>query len=165
MWKKAITLLLLAGTAGWMLGCSGLSQKARSQVTYAGTFAQLQADPQKTTGETVLLGGKIITARVMDKATELTVLQLDLGGSDRPMDNDQSKGRFLIRSSGFLDPAIYPDGTLITVVGKLTGSEEREIGQMPYRYPIIDPVEIKKWPPQADNTPRFHIGIGVGKTF
>ena len=164
MWKRAILVLILAGVAGWNYGCSGISQKTLSQVTYAGTFAQLQAEPEKVMGETVMFGGKIIAASVMGDGTELTVLQLELSSSQRPGNSDQSKGRFLIRSDQFLDPAIYPDGTLITVVGKLIGSEERNIGQMAYRYPVVEPVEIKKWPGEAD-TPRFHFGFGVGTSF
>lgn len=158
-------ILILVGMAVWISGCGGISKQVRSQVTYTGTFDQLQADPEQKIGETVIFGGKIIGTQVLDTGTELTVLQLALSGSDRPQDNDQSKGRFIVRSAQFLDPALYPDGTLITVVGKFTGSQERPIGQMPYRYPVIDPLEIKKWPVETDTSPRFHFGIGVGKTF
>ena len=93
------------------------------------------------------------------------MLQLEIGTQDRPTDNDQSQGRFLIRSAEFLDPAIFPQGTLITVVGRLQGSETRLIGEMPYTYPVIDVIEIKKWPPNSDPSPRFHFGIGIGTHF
>lgn len=165
MWRNYIAVFIVVGMAVWVSGCSGVSKQARSQVTFAGTFAELQADPDQKLGETAMFGGRIIAAQVIDKGTELTVLQLELGSSDRPLNNDQSKGRFIIRSTQFLDPALYPEGTLITVVGKIAGSQERTIGQMPYRYPVIDPLEIKKWPVETDTSPRFHIGIGVGKTF
>jgi len=143
----------------------GISKEARSQVTYAGPFDALQQQPEKYIGETVIWGGKVIATEAQDKATEMIVLQLALGAQDRPIDNDQSQGRFIVRSSRFLDPAIFPQGTLITVVGAVKGAQVRAIGQMAYRYPVMDVTEIKKWPPGADPSPRFHFGIGIGTHF
>ncbi len=149
-----------------VLSCAaGVSEQARSQVTYMGTFAQVQAQPQTYTGETVMWGGKIVQTQPGNNQSELMVLQLELGSQNRPQDDDSSQGRFLARSKQFLDPALYPPGTLITVVGRLTGSEERLIGKMAYQYPVVDIIEAKKWPNDTDNSPRFHFGIGIGKTF
>ena len=152
-------ILMLAACAG------GISRQARDQITYVGPYAEVQRDPAKYQGETMLLGGKVIETSAMTGATEMVVLQLEIGTQDRPTDNDQSQGRFLIRSAEFLDPAIFPQGTLITVVGRLQGSETRLIGEMPYTYPVIDVIEIKKWPPNSDPSPRFHFGIGIGTHF
>ncbi len=152
-------VLMLTSCAG------GISQQARDQITYAGPFVAVQQDPAKYQGETMLLGGKVIETSARAEATEMVVLQLEIGSRDRPMDNDKSQGRFLVRSAQFIDPAIFPQGTLITVVGRLQGSETRLIGEMAYTYPVIDIVEIKKWPPNSDPSPRFHFGIGVGTHF
>ncbi|RJQ73019.1 MAG: hypothetical protein C4519_18270 [Desulfobacteraceae bacterium] len=143
----------------------GISKQIRSQVTFSGPFRQLQEGPERYVGEMAILGGKIIEVRPLDNGTELMVLQLELDGSDRPQDNDQSQGRFLVHSDQFLDPAIYAAGTLITAVGRVKGSEQRYIGQMAYRYPTLAMEEIKKWPQTTESYPRFHFGIGVGKTF
>jgi outer membrane lipoprotein len=148
------------------MGCAtGISKEVRSQVNFAGDFAELQQHPDQYTGQTVILGGKIIQSQILSSGTELLLLQLELDSVDHPQDNDQSKGRFLVHSDQFLDPALYPQGTLITVVGSLKETQERLIGQMTYRYPVITVLEIKKWPVQNDTSPRFHFGIGVGKTF
>ena len=136
--------------------------KRDHSVTYFDSFDQLQQQPEKYRGETVLLGGKIVAVRVEAGATELVVLQLELSSSTRPTDNDNSQGRFLVRSDQFMDPAIYPQGTLISVVGRLKGAETRNIGEMPYRYPVVDVIEIKKWAPGSGSEPRFHFGFGVG---
>lgn len=160
--RKVLFLwLVLAFTA-----CGGgISQQARDQVTYTGPFAELQQAPANYRGAMVLLGGKVIETLTKAGATELVVLQLDIGSRDRPLDNDQSQGRFLIRSARFIDPALFPPGTLITVVGRLEGSESRPIGEMPYTYPVIAPAEMKKWPAGLDTSPRFHFGIGIGTRF
>ena len=143
----------------------GISRQAREQVTYEGSFAELQQAPGEYQGAMVLLGGRVVETLAKEGATELIVLQLDIGSRDRPLDNDQSQGRFLIRSARFLDPALFAPGTLITVVGRLRGSETRPIGEMPYTYPVIEPAEMKKWPAGGDASPRFHFGIGIGTWF
>lgn len=150
-----LVLILNACTAG-------ISEQARAQITFTGSFSDAQHEPAKYQGEIVLWGGKVIETQSMKDATDIVVLQLEVGSYDRPVDDDRSQGRFLIRSSSFLDPALYSPGTLVTVVGRLQGSETRSIGQMPYDYPVIDPIEIKKWPAGANPSPRFHFGIGIG---
>lgn len=152
-------VLLLTACGG------GISRQVRDQVTYTGPFTELQQAPSNYRGAMVLLGGRVIETLTKAGATELVVLQLEIGSRDRPLDNDQSQGRFLVRSEHFIDPALFPPGTLITVVGRLQGSESRLIGEMPYTYPVIEPAEMKKWPAGSDTSPRFHFGIGIGTRF
>jgi len=152
-------LLLISACAG------GISRQARSQVTYTGAFGSVQGNPVGFTGETVIWGGRVIEINNQGGFTEIVALQLPLDGKYRPMDSDSSQGRFLIRSDQFLDPVIYPAGTLITVVGRVQGAETRLIGEMPYQYPVIDVVELQKFEPQLKSKPQVHIGIGVGTTF
>jgi outer membrane lipoprotein len=149
-----------------IVACAGgISKQSQSQVTFFGPFSAVQQQPEKYRGETVMWGGRIINTLPGEKTTELVVLQLGLGSQNRPKDNDQSQGRFLVHSSQFLDPAIYPQGALITVVGPVKGAESRSIGQMTYRYPVVNLIEIKKWQSATDTSPRFHFGIGVGTHF
>jgi outer membrane lipoprotein len=148
------------------LGCAtGISNEVRSQVTYKGTFSDVQKATDKHVGEIVMFGGKILNNQASNAFSELTVLQLHIDSRGRPKDSDQSEGRYLIQSDQFLDPAIYTKGALLTVVGRINGSEVRAVGGFDYDYPMLKAMEIKLWP-KADHTyPRFHIGIGVGTTF
>jgi outer membrane lipoprotein len=149
-----------------MTSCApGISKQVRSQVTFTQPFNELQQNPKRFEGEMALLGGRIIEARSLEVGTELVVLQLPLDGSDRPQETDKSQGRFLVRTDQFLDPAIYSPGTRITAAGRVEESVQRQIGQMPYRYPVIHLEEIKTWPQRADSSPRFHFGVGVGTRF
>ena len=149
----------------WLLGgCSGVSQQARSQVTYFGSFDQLQREPDKYRGTTVIWGGRIISAQALEGTTEFEVLQLELNRGRRPVAGGISQGRFIIRSQVFIDPALYPQGSLITVVGPFKATAQRAIDRMPYHYPVIGIIEIKKWPPGAAS-PQIHFGIGVGTRF
>ncbi len=149
-----------------VMGCAtGISQQSRSKVTYAGTFSELQKTPDVYKDEIIMLGGKILETNVSSTLSELTVLQLALGNNGRPVNLDQSRGRFIVQSKQFLDPAIYQKEMLLTIVGKLKGSNIRAIGGFDYVYPLVEPIEIKLWPKEMQTQPMFHFGFGVGTTF
>ena len=151
-----MTLLLSTACA------TGISQQARSQVTYSGNFSVLQERPSAHLGQVVMFGGKILETKASSPSSEITVLQLPLGSSDRPQDGDRSEGRFLLRSVQFLDPAVYRTGLLLTAVGKITGSELRPIGGLDYAYPVVEAIEIKLWPERSPIYPGVQFGVGVG---
>ncbi|MEJ2656235.1 MAG: Slp family lipoprotein [Desulfobacterales bacterium] len=153
------SIIILAGCA------AGISQQARSKVTYTGTFSALQKTPNLYKGEVVMLGGRIIEVQTSSSLTELTVLQLALDTSGRPVNPDQSGGRFIIQSKKFLDPALYQKNMLLTVVGTLKGSKVLPIGGFDYAYPLVEPIEIKVWPKGVRTSPVIHFGIGVGTSF
>jgi outer membrane lipoprotein len=155
-----LLLLLLAGCA------SGLSPGAKALVTSTDPFSALQAEPDRYMGETVLLGGRILETTPSPTATELIVLELPLDRQDRPKQQANSQGRFIVQATEFLDPALYTPGALLTVVGTLVGSETRAIGGFDYRHPRLLPTEIKLWPATpAGTSPAFHFGVGVGTHF
>ena len=150
----------------FVTGCTaGISQYSRSKVTYTGTFSALQKTPDAYKGEVVMLGGRIIEAKASSPLSELTVLQLAIGTSDRPKNSDKSEGRFIVQSKQLLDPAIYEKDMLVTVVGTLKGSKVLPIGDLEYTYPIVEPIEIKLWRKGMQTQPVIHFGIGVGTTF
>lgn len=154
-----IFVVILAGCA------SGLSQQSLSKVTYTGTFPELQENPNRFVDEIVLFGGKIIETHTAPASSELIVLQVPLDQKNRPETPDRSKGRFLLRTEQFLDPAIYQKGTLLSTVGIIKGSQARTIGGFNYVYPLLEAIEIKLWPPDGRGYPRIHFGIGVGTSF
>jgi outer membrane lipoprotein len=164
-WRNAF---YLCGIVWFLLAAActqGISKQSRSRVTYSGTFAELQQKPDDHAGEVVLIGGKIIQTQVNPAYSEITVLQLPLGGGERPQLEDQSKGRFLIRSEQLLDPAVYTEGTAITVVGQLTGGQSRKVGEFTYLYPVLEPIEIKLWHKDKGGGPSVHFGVSIFKSF
>lgn len=166
MKTRCMLTTMILGLALILAGCAGgISRQARLQVTNFGPFNSVQQQPETYKGEIVMWGGRIIETLNRDGSTELLVLQLELTEQEFPVDNDKSQGRFIIRGEQFMDPAIFPEGTLITVVGRIEGSESRLIGEMPYIYPVINVIEIKKWAPGENPTPRVHFGVGIGARF
>ena len=116
-------------------------------------------------GRVALYGGMIIETLAGSEFSDLIVVQLPLGGGDRPRNVDQSEGRFLVRSQRFLDPTIYQKGRLVTVVGKVVGGENRSIGGLDYAYPVLEAIEIKLWPQEQQVWPNIQFGFGLGAVF
>jgi len=163
--KHAVYSLCMA-FAVFLLGCAaGISQQARSMVTYKGSFTDLQKSSEDHKGEVVMLGGRIIETKTSPPFSELIVLQLALGTSGRPVNSDQSEGRFIVQTREILDPEIYQKDMRIAVVGKLIGSKVLSIGNFEYTYPVVEPMEIKLWPKGTQNRPTVHFGVGVGTSF
>ena len=96
----------------------------------------------------------------------MVVLQQPLDYSDRPLESDAYLGRFIVRSQGFLDPAVFRKGRLLSVVGRIRGVESRRIGEAEYAYPVLDPMDIRLWKPRPfRHGPVFHFGFGLGGRF
>ena len=138
-------LLLIPCFAGVIVSCAPLSIEIMRQVDESLTYQVVQQDPQRYAGKTVLWGGVIIeTINKMD-VTVMKVRETELDFEKRPQHLDRSAGRFIVRSAGFLDPAIYKEGREITVAGEVAGKETLPLGDALYSYPVILAKEIHLW--------------------
>ena len=151
----------IALAAGLLLGgcVSAFPEEALRAVNRALSLEELRRDPAAYVNQRVLLGGEILATRPRVGETEIEVLSRRLRGDDTPERSDRSDGRFLVKTPEFLDPAVYAEGRRVTVVGRVTGGEERTIGELPYRYPVIAADRIRLWPRDYAETfppyPRF----------
>jgi len=156
-------LLLLALAA---CAAAPISPEVLGQVNKEIGMARLVADPDAYVGEVVLLGGRIINVANLPEATEVEILQTPLENGQRPQGGDISEGRFLVRLSGYADPAIYVPGRLITVAGRVAGAEVRPVGQVEYRYPVLEALDVHLWQGRQQNGyPNVFFSIGVGTIF
>ncbi len=161
----ALSLLCLAAL---LASCAAapISPEVLGQVNKEITMAELVANPQAHAGQVVLLGGYIIQTRNLPEASEVEVLEAGLDGDQRPQGEDTSQGRFLARLPGWRDPAIFSPGRQITVAGRVSGSQRRPVGQVQYRYPVLEALDWHLWPGrQADGYPNVFFSIGVGTAF
>ena len=110
----------------------------------------LRREPAAFKGARVIVGGEILTTQPKPGQTEIELLARRLRDDDTPERSDRSPGRLLLRSPDFLDPAVYAQGRRITVIGTVTGDEERKVGELPYRYPVIAVERIRLWPQEID---------------
>ena len=155
-------VILFAG----ILSCAhGLSRDAKSLVDYDGSALEVQQAPDQVMGRVVLWGGRIIETRVLEDRTDVIVLQQPLEFDDSPRPSDEYYGRFIIRSPRLLDPAVFKQDLLVSVVGTLKNVEVSSVGEREYIYPVIEPEEVKVWKPKQETMPMFHFGFGFGTHF
>src|SRR5216684_75954 len=90
------------------------------------------SEPAPYKGARVIVGGDILSTQPKPGETEIELLARRLRDDDSPERSDRSPGRLLLRSADFLDPAVYAPGRLISVIGTVSGVEERKVGELPY---------------------------------
>ncbi len=131
--------IILAICAGALLaGCASVPDAVRNAPAESPGVAEVRGDPSAHEGERVRWGGTI--AEVVNQAdrTLVAVVARSLDSRARPRDDDRSDGRFLASIDSFLDPAVYTSGREITVVGTVTRTRTRAIGDYAYDYPVVD---------------------------
>jgi len=128
------------------------------------SFQKLGENPKAFRGKTIVLGGEVLITENRRGKTLLMVLQRELDGDLKPLDNEPSKGRFILVAPEFLDPAIYTKGRRITIVGTVAGAETRQLNGIPYLYPVMEKRYLYLWPVEKimDSEPRVYFGIGIG---
>jgi outer membrane lipoprotein len=120
------------------------------------SFPALKAAPEKHEGKVIMLGGVVLDSKRLRDQTELEVLELPLNAALAPArDRTRSEGRFLAVQKEFLDPAVYPAGTPITVIGEVKGGTVKPLDGTDYTYPILEIKHITGWrQPQLPD--RYH---------
>jgi outer membrane lipoprotein len=147
--------------------CAGCARPFPSQITDQVdrkiSFSDLQKDPGSHKGKWVMLAGIIVSSMIeKDGSTYLEVVQKPADSEGRPLQTDESDGRFIAISKQFLDPAVYQGGRVITVVGEVVGDTVRPLGGMAYRYPLLAIEALHLWEPSYGPSSSFSFGVGVG---
>ena len=167
-----LPVVMLFAAAGLLSACSGakvIPPELEEQIDRSLTFSDIQASPQSVQGRTVLLGGEVLAARRVREGVELEILQLPVKDDDPPADRrTESQGRFLALDRGGADPASFPPGTRLTLVGDVSGEDTRRLDESTYRYPTVDVKHLYVW--SEDNyrdRSRSSVGLfgGVGFGF
>lgn len=113
-------------------------------------------------------GGQIVRVDNLADRTLVEVLSLPLSGDGEPLVDQPAQGRFLVDKSGFLEPQEYAAGRLIEVRGRFKGFREGQVGEAPYRYPVVISERLKLWEAPAGErsgprvTPSIGVGVGSG---
>lgn len=153
-----------------MIGCSSapvVPEQFRSQIDSSISFRDLQGSPQSYRGRTVLLGGEILAAKRTQEGTEFEILQLPVTTDDPPAERrSESQGRFLALDHGAMDPASFPAGTRVTLVGEVKGDEVRRLDESEYRYLTVDVKHLYVWDPDTyRERSRGSVGLFGGMGF
>ncbi|MDH3505173.1 MAG: Slp family lipoprotein [Nitrospirota bacterium] len=158
---------------GLMGGCVSspmeIPETLQSQVDPTLTFLQLLQGAESYQGKMLVLGGEVLSAKRLVDGTRLEVLQLPLDDSRRPVSTrTDSQGRFLAMEKAFLDPAMFPPNTQVTIVGEVTGTIAAKLDEMDYQYPtvVIKHLHVWKEPTlaQESNSGPWYSIFGGGST-
>jgi outer membrane lipoprotein len=146
-----------------------IPETLQNQVDPGITFSQLLQRPESFQGKIIVLGGEVLSAKRLAEDTRLEVLQLPLDDSQRPVvTRTDSQGRFLAMEKAFLDPAMFPPNTRVTIVGEVTGTIAAKLDEMDYLYPtvVIKYLHVWKEPPlaQEGNSGPWYSIFGGGST-
>ncbi|HEX3625148.1 MAG TPA: Slp family lipoprotein [Verrucomicrobiae bacterium] len=162
---------LLASALALVSGCASypISKEYRQHAREI-TIAQVRANPDGTRGSIVIWGGRIINVVNDSHGSSMYILCLPSGSDERPIPAyDNSPGRFIATSPGFLDPEMYPQGSLITVAGQLNGVRTELLDNIQYAYPVLQIQEAHLWrdlPEGYDydyySYPGYYYGPGPG---
>lgn len=145
-----------------LAGCTASPPRAEA----APGPAAAVADQARFQGQRVVWGGQIVAVHNLRNRTELEVLAYPLGSGGRPASGGTPSGRFIAVRSGFLEPADFAPGRLVTVSGTVGPSREGSVGEARYRFATISAEELQLWDSGSRSSggvvPFGTIGFGVG---
>ena len=139
-----------------------------SQVDRTLTPTLASTQPQSATGRHVLWGGVILGVTNLAHSTLVEMQTYPLGYQEKPQTYETPLGRFTLEQSGFLEPAVYTDGRLLTATGRITRIDTRKVDEAQQSFPVIEAQQLHLWPVDSfreDTGLRFGGEVGVGYGF
>src|SRR4051794_32084492 len=139
--RQAVQFLVVAAIAAALGACVTVPAPLQGQFAPA-----TPRDAAASNGQLVRWGGEIITVDPHADQTCFEILARELDGAARPYSRDPSNGRFIACRNGFYDPEEFKRGRDITIVGHVSGTEQRKGGEFDYTYPHVAADTIYLWP-------------------
>src|SRR3972149_1782511 len=103
------------------------------------TIPMVQTAPDAFKGSKVIWGGIILSSKNLADKTVIEALQTPLDRTDRVINEEQSKGRFLIESKTYLDTYSYNPRKKITVAGLNRDTPAHTTAETHDAYPVLEP--------------------------
>ncbi|MCM2266114.1 MAG: Slp family lipoprotein [Desulfuromonadales bacterium] len=106
-------------------GCGApLGPEVRNQLDPDLDFAEVQAEPQRFQGKSLMLGGSIVSLKTDDEGSFLEILRWDLNRWGEPLALAEAGDRFLVYTPRQIDTDLYTRGRLVTLGGTLIGTAD-----------------------------------------
>jgi len=145
--NRNATRLVPIAAALLLAGC--VSAPKALQGSYA-PLSPAEVAQSGANGDNVRWGGRIVRVDPLAAQSCFEIVGIRLSADGRPMERDQSDGRFIACRAGFYDPEVFLPGRDITITGRVTGFETRKVGDYDYRYPSVAADVIYLWPERKD---------------
>jgi outer membrane lipoprotein len=139
-----------------------------SQVDRSLTPTLASTRPLSATDRQVLWGGVILGVTNQAHSTLVEMQAYPLGYQEKPQTDEAPLGHFLLEQDGFLEPAVYTDGRLLTATGRITRIDTCKVGEAQQPCPVVEAQQLHLWPVDSfreDTGLRFGGEIGVGYGF
>lgn len=148
-----------------LIGCNTTGGVQPSAGPMPAALSQ-SADPS-VKGKDFTWGGSVLSIKNLKEHTLVEVMAYPLDSKGMPNVGGGTQGRFLADYPGFLEPAEFPSGQLVTVTGPLLGYKDGKVGEADYRYPALQADQIKHWDSSQSQQhpytkPSVNIGFGFG---
>jgi outer membrane lipoprotein len=126
-------------------GCTVMSDQVKEEALPPIEFKALIKDVEKYKGDTVIVGGYVLSVENKSDHTRIVAVQAPLGVGERPKAKDLSQGRLILVHKGFIDPEVYTKDRQITVGGKISGSSTLT-PKAPFPFLQLEVKDIHLWP-------------------
>lgn len=90
-------------------------------------------------------GGKIVSVQNKKEVSEIEIVFFPENRFGKPQTGSPSVGRFKAVVTGFIDPLVFEQGRLITIVGQVSDSQTGVIGEQEYIYPTLNAKGYYMW--------------------
>ncbi|HUW99021.1 MAG TPA: Slp family lipoprotein [Acidiferrobacter sp.] len=156
-WRALAALIVLCFS-----GCASYPRPHAAHIERGLTPQAVLAHPRATHGARVRWGGIIMSDHHGPAHSTLIILAYPLNGDGRPQLRRAPLRRFQAVTPGYLDPILFAQGRLITVVGTVTGVRAGLIGQARYLYPRLQILKTQLWPQREPHRLHWTFGLGIG---
>lgn len=150
--RSAVPTLAIALGVGLVVTASACTPPARLRGPVADVTPR-DAQAGVGIGERVRWGGVIVSVKPGRTMTCFEILSRPLDVQARPLDTDDTDGRFIACARGFYDPEVYKEGREVTVIGTVRPPTTGEIGEYEYEYPRLDAEVVYLWPERRRDYP------------
>jgi outer membrane lipoprotein len=133
-------------------GCAVMPPEIQDKALPPLALNELIANIDQYKGQTVILGGYIVSVENQENQTRIVAVQTTLGVGQKPNSKDLSQGRLIIIYNGFLDPEVYTKDRQITVGGRVLGSSAND-PRPAFPYLKIELEDIHLWPVEKPAAP------------
>lgn len=158
-----INKLVLLALVTLMASCASTPDFDTTLVDQALTPQSVVAEPERNRGKTAPWGGTILDIRNLKDSTHIEVLAYPLTISHRPLLESKPLGRFILQHQGYLEPTTYAQGRVLSVLGRVSGSQSGNVGESAYTYAVINSEQLHLWSLDSGrNRTSFHFGVGIG---
>ena len=129
-------------------GCvKAISDQNRALIDPTINYDAVQTAPDRFLGKHLLVGGRILSSQSTNELSRLEIRQIKVDSDGVPFDVEASGGRFFAESATYYDNSVYAPGSMVTLVGEVTGKRQQEVDGQPQTYPVLTIKEIYLWDP------------------